>query len=220
MLVEGTRLAFHTMLGIVGAHLPRLDRCEVIGPDDLDSYASCLLVHTDVSLPVPRGILPRLLRCPSVRTCASLQMNVWVYPSNDLRLTGPTLSQLSSSPGLYNLVSSSSWLSISSLVDGLWSLAKRNLLYFLRDLHCAIHSSRFLARIQVVRHGLAWNTRRISFGVMCVFFHRGYSSVTALILAKSNDECGFHRSLKYCCCRSLLNLVSGSRRLIGSKLRN
>ena len=37
-------------------------------------------------------------------------------------------------------------------MDGLRSLAVRNLLYFLRVFHCAIPSLRFLARTQV-RHG-------------------------------------------------------------------
>jgi hypothetical protein len=114
----------------------------------------------------------------------SLHMNVWVYPSNDLGLTGPTLSQLSSSPGLYRLESSSSWVSISNLVDGFRlgesdsSLPLRNLLNFLRGFHCAIPSLRFLARTHV-RHGLRRNTWRISFAVTLVFFQRGRSPWTA-----------------------------------------
>ena len=33
MLVRGARLALYTVLGEVGVYLPRLERCEVVGPD-------------------------------------------------------------------------------------------------------------------------------------------------------------------------------------------
>ena len=65
-------------------------------------------------------------------------MNDWTYPSNDLGFTGPTLSQLGSSPGLYRLASDLSCWFISFVVDDFQSLVSdvslpiRNFLYFLR----------------------------------------------------------------------------------------
>ena len=114
----------------------------------------------------------------------SLHMNDWTYPSNDLGLTGPTLSQLSSSPGLYRLASDSSCWFISVVVDDFQSLVSdsslpiRNFLYFLRGFHCAIPSLRFLARTHI-RHGLCLNTVRMSRTVTLVFFHRGLVPCTA-----------------------------------------
>ena len=46
MLVRGTRLSLYAVLGIVVAYLPRLDGCEVVGPDDLDSDTFGLVVES------------------------------------------------------------------------------------------------------------------------------------------------------------------------------
>ncbi len=89
----------------------------------------------------------------------SLHMNDWMNPSNDLGLTGPTVSQLSSSPGLYRLESVSAYWFIFFVVDDFQSLVSdcslpiRYFLYFLRGFHCAIRSLRFLARTHI-RHGV------------------------------------------------------------------
>ena len=113
-----------------------------------------------------------------------LHMNEWTYPSNDFGFTGKMLSQLSSSPGLYRLVSDSSYWFISSVVDDFQplvsdsSLPIRNFLYFLRGFHCAIPSLRFLARTHI-RHGLCLNTTRMSWTATFVFFHRGFVHSTA-----------------------------------------
>ena len=50
VLVRGTRLALYAVLGVVVTYLPRLERCEVVGPDDLNSYAFGLVVQSQGTL--------------------------------------------------------------------------------------------------------------------------------------------------------------------------
>ena len=44
MLVRSTRLSLYAVLGVVVAYLPRLEGCEVVGPDNLDSYTTFGLI--------------------------------------------------------------------------------------------------------------------------------------------------------------------------------
>ena len=112
--------------------------------------------------------LAHILGCFAVRV-------VWVvYPSNDLGLSGPTLSQLISSSQA-RLISIGVFL-VLSIRSLLTFLCLRNLLNFLRGgFHC---SMRVLASTHYVseasRHGLRRNiSRQISFEVTLVFFQRG-----------------------------------------------
>ena len=113
IIVGCAGLSLNTVHGVVRAYLPRLECSEVVGSNNLDLNSVSLIsspsryTSSDASLSEWENI--RLV-------LVSLHMNDWTYPSNDLGLTGQTLSQLSSSPGLYRLASvSSCWLMTSNL---------------------------------------------------------------------------------------------------------
>ncbi len=189
MLVGCAGLSLDTVLGVVCIYLSRLECSEVVGSNDLDLDSVSLAVQVDdlkaFKVYILGSFLVRLGEHTLGACILSLHINDSTYPSNDFGLTGPTtLSQLSSSPGLYRLASDSSCWFISSVVDYFQSLVSdcslpiSNSLYFLRGFHSAIPYLRSLARTQI-RHGLCLNTVRMLRTVTFVFFHRGLVPCTA-----------------------------------------